>query len=282
MPKTSPEPRRPWRCTFSVRAGKIAAVPGVLKLELLLRLIRTMSENHETRNREEQVVNLLHTAARHERAPESLRAEVTAMRSGQGTFAAGPTIRRPVLGAVGFGMPAVAAAVVALVVALGGAGAPSLAQAAALAVRGPSPAPVPALEPGAPSYLTARVGGLHFPNWESQGGWRTVGVRHDKIGNRDVTTVYYSASGKRIAYSIVSAPALGGCIPPVSPTRRSGTAVASWSPGKSTTTPGCSPPPASPPPGSGPSPQPPRTRRSEAPGRVGPAITCGTVAPPRR
>jgi hypothetical protein len=170
-----------------------------------------MSENHENRNREEQVVNLLRAAALRERAPESLRAEVTAMRARAGAHSRrGPTIRRPVLGAVGFGMPAVAAAIVALVVALGGAGAPSLAQAAALAVRGPSSAPVPAFEPGAPSYLTARVGRLHFPNWASQGGWRTVGVRHDKIGNRAVTTVYYSASGKRIAYSIVSAPALGG------------------------------------------------------------------------
>ncbi len=171
-----------------------------------------MSEEHDNRNREEQVVNLLHTAARRERAPESLRAEVTAMRERAGTRKRGrPTFRRPVLGAVGFGMPAIAAAIVALVVALGGAGAPSLAQAAAVAVRGPSSsAPAPAVEPGAPAYLTARVGRLHFPNWASQSGWRTVGVRHDKIGNRTVTTVYYSKMGKRIAYSIVSAPVLGG------------------------------------------------------------------------
>lgn len=169
-----------------------------------------MSEDHDTRKREEQVVSLLRSAARRERAPESLRAEVAAMRE---RAAAGsrrtPRFRRPVIGAVGFGMPTVAAVAVGLVVALGGAGAPSLAQAAALATRGPS-APAPALEHGAPSFLTAHVGQLHFPNWEAQAGWRTTGVRRDKIGNRGVVTVYYSANGKQIAYSIVSSPALGG------------------------------------------------------------------------
>lgn len=192
--------------------GKIAADSGVIKLELPLRLIRKMSQDHDNQNRQEQVTNLLHTAARRERAPESLRDEVTAMRERAGVPPRRISIfRRPVFGAVSLGMPAIAAAVVALFLALGGAGAPTLAQAAALASRGPSPsAPAPELEPGKPSYLTARVGGLHFPNWKNVGGWRTVGVRRDKIGNRDVMTVYYAAQGKQIAYSIVSSPVLGG------------------------------------------------------------------------
>ena len=192
--------------------GKNEVDYGVINLELLLRLIRNMSQDHDNQNRQEQVTNLLHTAARRERAPESLRAEVAAMRERAGARPRRiPIFRRPVFGAVSLGMPAVAAAVVALFLTLGGAGAPTLAQAAALASRGPSSsAPAPVLEPGKPSYLTARVGRLHFPNWEKQGGLRTVGVRRDTIGNRDVVTVYYAAQGKRIAYSIVSSPVLGG------------------------------------------------------------------------
>ncbi len=169
-----------------------------------------MSSRHDHPNREDQVLRLLQAAAQRDRAPESLRSEVAALRERAAARSQrGPRFRRPLLGAVSFGMPAAAAAVVALVVALGGSGAPSLAQAAALARRPPS-APAPTLEPGVPAYLSARVGQLHFPNWQAQGGWRTVGERRDSVGNRAVTTVYYAAQGERIAYSIVSSPVLGG------------------------------------------------------------------------
>ena len=40
-----------------------------------------MSSDHESPNREQQVVNLLHAAAQRERAPEALRAEVASMRA---------------------------------------------------------------------------------------------------------------------------------------------------------------------------------------------------------
>jgi hypothetical protein len=103
---------------------------------------------------------------------------------------------------------AAVAAVVALVVALGGAGAPSLAQAAALANL-PPVAAAPATDPSDPGkLLTAKVGTLHFPNWESNGGWRAVGRRFDHIGNRTATTVYYSNGSSRAVYSIVSSPTL--------------------------------------------------------------------------
>jgi hypothetical protein len=168
-----------------------------------------MAPDPDKPNREEQVVSLLHEAAQRDRAPESLRREVAALRERAGRPRRVPGLSRPALGAISFGMPAVCAAVIGLVLALGGAGAPSIAQAAAIGSRKPS-APAPALQPGAPSYLSARVGRLRFPNWQDQGGWRSVGERRDTLGNRAVTTVYYAAHGGRIAYSIVSSPVLGG------------------------------------------------------------------------
>jgi hypothetical protein len=169
-----------------------------------------MTTDNDTPEREQQVMRMLHQAAQTERAPATLRAEIGSLR----TQAASRRRRR-----AGFRLPVryagalagVTAIVVALVTTLGGGAiGPSIAQAAALAARGPVLA-APGPDPAAPSkLLAAHVGDLQFPNWESQGGWRSAGKRVDQIGNRSVTTVYYTANGHKIAYSIVSAPALSG------------------------------------------------------------------------
>jgi hypothetical protein len=167
-----------------------------------------MSPDHDSTDREQQVVSLLHAAAQRERAPEKLRAEVASMRAQAGARRRRRPTFQPVFRFVSIGTATVAAAAVALVVALGGAGAPSLAQAAAIANLRPS-APAPATDPSAPTkLLTAKVGTLHFPNWESAGGWRAVGKRVDHIGNRTATTVYYANGRKHVVYSIVSSPTL--------------------------------------------------------------------------
>jgi hypothetical protein len=104
----------------------------------------------------------------------------------------------------------VAVAVVAAVLLIpGGApGAPSISAAAGLAVRG-STLPAPGADPTATYRLTARMENLHFPNWQEQHqGWVAVGARTDRLGNRDVKTVYYKSGGRTIAYSIVSSPTL--------------------------------------------------------------------------
>ena len=170
----------------------------------------------DTPDREERVVELLHAAARSERAPGSLHAQVAAMRqrataSRRGTAFGRPALRRPAFNFARVALPTATAGVVALVVALGsGPGAPSIAQAASIGTRAPT-APAPGADPAAPTrLLTAKVGTLHFPNWQAVAGWRTVGQRQDKAGNRTVTTVYYAAGKTRIAYSIVSSPALPG------------------------------------------------------------------------
>jgi len=173
----------------------------------------TMKPDNDTPEREAKVVELLQAAARRERAPASLRAELGAIRARAGARRRlrQPLLPRPVLRYTGLAATAVTAAVVALVVTLGGgAASPSIAQAASLALRGPT-APAPAPDPGAPaSLLTARVGDLHFPNWQRAGGWRSVGERTDRLADRTVLTVYYTSGRRRLAYSIVSTPTLAG------------------------------------------------------------------------
>jgi hypothetical protein len=170
-----------------------------------------MAPENDIPEREQQVVNLLRTAAQTERAPESLQTRVAALKADAERRPRRSLLPRPAFNFVRFGMPTVAAGIAALVLALGGgAGAPSLAQAAALASRAPT-LPAPATDPSDPAkLLTAKVGTLHFPNWRSVGGWRSVGRRVDQIGDRTATTVYYATGSSRVAYSIVSSPALAG------------------------------------------------------------------------
>lgn len=169
-----------------------------------------MTPENDTPEREQQVAQLLRAAAQTERAPESLQMRVAALKQPERP-ARRRMLPRPAFNFVRFGMPTAAAGIAALVLALGGgAGAPSLAQAAALATRAPT-SPAPATDPSDPAkLLTAKVGTLHFPNWQSAGGWRSVGQRIDHIGNRTATTVYYRVGSSRVAYSIVSSPALAG------------------------------------------------------------------------
>jgi len=54
------------------------------------------------------------------------------------------------------------------------------------------------------SQLTAAVDGIAFPYWAERFGWSAAGARHDRIGGRTVTTVFYrDGAGQRIAYAIV-------------------------------------------------------------------------------
>ncbi len=169
-----------------------------------------MSTENENPNREERLVSLLHAAAQRERAPEALRAEIATMREHAAARRRRRPIFQPVFRFVSAGTATAAAVVVALLLALGGAGAPSIAQAAALANLRPA-APAPATDPSDPGkLLTAKVGTLHFPNWEAAGGWHAVGQRFDHIGNRTATTVYYTNGTSHVVYSIVSSPTLPG------------------------------------------------------------------------
>ena len=161
---------------------------------------------------EQVVVRALHRAASTERAPAQLRERIELERS-RASSRSRSGFAVPALGSLGSrawsGMvAAVAVAVVAVVLLTGGmtSGTPSVASAAALAAKGAA-ASAPSADPTARYRLVASVGDLHFPNWEAdQTGWNAVGSRMDRLGNRDVKTVFYQRGGQRIAYSIVSTP----------------------------------------------------------------------------
>jgi hypothetical protein len=167
--------------------------------------------------RERRAVEILHRARVSDRAPAALRARIEAQR---------PRARTRVRQRLSYGGALAASlAVIALALVLilpsGTPGAPSVSQAAALALRGTA-APPPTPDPTAPNEkLGQNVGEVYFPNWSNRFGWRAVGQRIDHIGGRLAVTVYYAWRGRRIAYTIVSAPALAA--PAARVTRLSGT-----------------------------------------------------------
>jgi anti-sigma factor RsiW len=101
------------------------------------------------------------------------------------------------------GAAAVAAGIVAGVVLTGGPGAPTVADAARLGTQpATEPAPSAAGEPG--TKLAVAVDGVPFPNLARFAGWRAVGVRHGRIGDRNATVVIYRKDGRRLGYVIVA------------------------------------------------------------------------------
>ncbi|HET9094219.1 MAG TPA: hypothetical protein VFN36_03945 [Solirubrobacteraceae bacterium] len=191
------------------------------------RLPRATMTDHDhdhdhTRDRERRVVELLHRAARDERAPDALHARVSVLRAQADAPARRARRPWPALGPVRFALPLAGLCAAAIGLALGGGGAtPSVAQAAALATRPPT-APAPVSDPQDPQKLLAtRVGTLHFPNWAAAGGWRAVGRRADRLGDRTATTVYYAHDHRWVVYSIISSPALPATARPT-PSARSG------------------------------------------------------------
>lgn len=159
-------------------------------------------ELSERYQREQHAVAAL-SAARSDFAPPGLRARIEADRR----RATRPR-RRVLYG--GTLATAVAAAALALILLLpGGApGAPSVSQAAALSLRGPTsgaPAPSP-MEPRA--WLNQNVQDTYFPNWQQFSRFTAAGQRSDELAGHHAVTVYYERAGTRIAYTIVSTPAL--------------------------------------------------------------------------
>jgi hypothetical protein len=147
---------------------------------------------------ERWVLSLLREVEREVRAPRRLRRRIEAARA--------PTRPRGLRAATA--MTAAAAVLGVAVLLPGGPATPSLTQAAGLASRGAaSPAPTP--DPDDPDVkLSEQVGNAYFPNWTSTLGWRPTGLRHDVLDMHRAVTVYYSLGAARLAYTILSAPAL--------------------------------------------------------------------------
>jgi hypothetical protein len=171
-----------------------------------------MTPDQEIPEREQRVADLLTQASVRTRAPDGLRTRVDALRER-------PAKRRATRPAVtpsrrlafrGSGALIAAAFLLVLAFSTHSKTAPSLAKVAALSGLGPAgPAPGP-LPSASTTLLTAAVGKLHFPNWQSDGGWRSIGERTDTVGGRTVKTVFYRHGDTRLAYSIVASPVVSG------------------------------------------------------------------------
>lgn len=171
------------------------------EVEARIKASPEMSARYE---RERRVVDLLHQARASDRAPAALRARIDASRPTPRVRAR----RRIVLGGSLAGAIAVVALALALILPAGTPGAPSVSQAAALGSLGAA-APAPAPDPQALGLkLGLPVGDVYFPDWSNRFGWHAVGQRTDYINGRVAVTVYYQFHGKRLAYTIVGAPAL--------------------------------------------------------------------------
>jgi anti-sigma factor RsiW len=109
---------------------------------------------------------------------------------------------------LGLGGALAAAAVAVVVILVGGTAAgPTVAEAATLAARGPA-AGAPAVQPGRPTLLAEKIGGVTFPAYEGKFGWRAIGRRQDRLDGRSTTTVFYAKGSRRVAYTIVDGDAL--------------------------------------------------------------------------
>ena len=202
-----------FRCNLPGRPRKLLAATDVVNLR------HPMAEKQEPLTEQEQrVVQALHQARATVRAPDALKARIEAQRPTKRTR----TRQRASYGTALAGALAVAALTLALVLPAGSPGGPSVSQAASLASLGPAGA-APAPDPRQPLKLQTSVQEVYFPNWSEHFGWSASGRRSDRLQGRSTVTVYYDWRGKRIAYTIVAAPALAQ--PGASVTTLNGTAL---------------------------------------------------------
>ena len=164
-------------------------------------LIARSPELGERYEREQRAVAALRTT-RSDAAPPQLRARIEAQRR----RATRPRTRVFYGGAL-TATAAVAALALILLLPGGTPGSPSVSQAAALALRGPARSAPAVDSKHLSSRLQQDVEEVYFPNWGRR-GWTAAGQRADQLDGRQAVTVYYDGSGTRIAYTILSAPAL--------------------------------------------------------------------------
>jgi hypothetical protein len=135
-------------------------------------------------------------------APLALRERIEADRA-RAAKGGGAKRSRGLLGKLVPAGGLVAAAVVALVLVLGGSNTPSVLATASLATRGPV-LPAPAEDASNKAVLKASMEGVPFPYWGESFQWKAVGARDDKIEDRAAKTVYYdNPKGVRAAYTIL-------------------------------------------------------------------------------
>jgi hypothetical protein len=133
-------------------------------------------------------------------APASLHGQVNSMIASRGAVTAA-RVRVAAVGALGM---AVAAVIAILAINLGSSAGPTYRQISALTL---ARATMPAVAESRVhrSELVASVQGVAFPYWGERFGWRSSGMRVDRVAGRPVTTVFYeNPHGRRIGYAILA------------------------------------------------------------------------------
>jgi hypothetical protein len=149
-------------------------------------------------------------------APASLRSSVDALveerahgrrrRHGRDTRASASAHWPQRLAALG-GLAAVVAVVLAVALSGGTSSSKLTLQSAAAVALGEPTHPAPADSSHNRSQLQLTVGGVAFPYWEGHLGWQATGARSDRLGGRNVTTVFYKSwHGQQVGYAIVAGP----------------------------------------------------------------------------
>jgi hypothetical protein len=105
--------------------------------------------------------------------------------------------RRPVRWVFALAGGAIAAAVIVVVLSLGGS--PSVQDVAQAALNQPTQ-PAPAADG---HYVDAQIAGIHFPDYEADFGWKAIGARRDTVDGRDALTVIYVKDGTGVHYTVV-------------------------------------------------------------------------------
>jgi anti-sigma factor RsiW len=181
------------------------SLPAGRRAEVEARIAASPAASSLLENERRAVAALRATSAL--RAPEPLRERIAEDRA-RARRAPAPR-RRTVLAGAFAGALAVLALAIVLVLPGGTPASPSFSQAASLAQRGPNlPAP-PAARGATSQYELARhVDNVQFPSWAALRA-AAIGERVDRLDGRLARTVYYTtASGVRVAYTIVAGPAL--------------------------------------------------------------------------
>ena len=154
------------------------------------RVVATSAEL-QARVREQRLAVAAVRGVRGERASLALRLRRRALAS-----AARPRSR-------GLGLAGLVGALAWTLATLGGGQAVlTVADAATIAAR-PATQAVPEPPDDSVTLPQVNAAGLPFPYWEDAFGWQASGVRRDELDGRPLTTVFYRAYGRRIAYTIV-------------------------------------------------------------------------------
>jgi hypothetical protein len=136
----------------------------------------------------EHIGDAIREAAQSVQAPPSLRDSLAHPQ---------PRRRRGVRWLFALAGGTIAAAVIVVVLSLGGG--PSVQDVAQAALNQPTQ-PAPAADG---HYVDAQIAGIHFPDYETDLGWKAIGARRDKVDGRDALTVIYVKDGTGVHYTVV-------------------------------------------------------------------------------